>query len=66
MENLKNISREKTYTKKEVAEMLHVTIMTINNYIKADKLKAIKVNNRRVLITDTALNDFIENYVSVK
>lgn len=60
------IINEKTYTKKEVAEMLHVTIMTINNYIKADKLKAVKVNNKRVLITETALNDFIKEYVKEK
>lgn len=60
------ITNEKTYTKKEVAEMLHVTIMTINNYIKADKLKAVKVNNKRVLITETALNDFIKKYVTDK
>lgn len=60
------IINEKTYTKKEVAEMLHVTIMTINNYIKTEKLKAVKVVNRRVLITETALNDFIKKYVKDK
>lgn len=54
-----------TYTKQQVAEKLHVTVMTINNYIKAGKLQAVKLGNRRVLITESALNDFIENNAKV-
>lgn len=60
------ILTQKTYTKKEVAEMLHVTVMTINNYIKGGKLKAVKVGARRVLITEAALNDFTGKYVVEK
>ena len=54
-----DITKEKTYTKNEIAEMLHVTVMTINNYIKAGKLEAVKLCNRRVLISESALNDFL-------
>ena len=52
--------KEKTYTKNEIAEMLHVTVMTINNYIKAGKLEAVKLCNRRVLISESSLNDFLK------
>ena len=57
-----DITKEKTYTKSELAEMLHVTVMTINNYIKAGKLEAVKLCNRRVLIPESALNDFLRTY----
>lgn len=56
-------AEEKTYTKKEIAEKLHVTTKTIDNYIKAGKLKAAKLVNSRVLITETAFNNFLEQYV---
>ena len=56
-----DITKEKTYTKNEIAEMLHVTVMTINNYIKAGKLEAVKLCNRRVLIPESALNAFLRN-----
>lgn len=49
-----------TYTKQQIADILHVTIMTVNNYIKAGKLKAVKLGNRRVLITEQAFNSFLE------
>lgn len=55
-----NIAKERTYTKNELAEMLHVTVMTINNYIKAGKLEAVKLCNRRVLIPESALNNFLK------
>lgn len=48
-----------TYTRKEVANMLHVTTFTIDNYIKAKKLKAVKIANGKVLITETAINEFL-------
>ncbi len=57
---MEEILNGNTYTKQEVADKLHVTIMTINNYIKAGKLKAVKVGNRRVLITENAFNDFVK------
>ena len=50
-----------TYTKKEIADKLHVTVRTVNKYIKAGKLQAVKVGARRVLITETALNTFLES-----
>lgn len=48
-----------TYTRQNVADMLHVTVITIDNYIKAKKLQAVKVANGKVLITETALNKFL-------
>jgi len=56
----KDILNGKTYTRKQVANMLHCTTTTIDNYIKAKKLKAVKVVNGKVLITETALNDFLD------
>lgn len=48
-----------TYTRQNVADMLHVTVITVDNYIKAKKLQAVKVANGKVLITETALNKFL-------
>lgn len=56
----KDIINGKTYTRKQVANMLHCTTITIDNYIKAKKLKAVKVVNGKVLITETALNEFLD------
>lgn len=53
----------KTYTKKQIAEKLHVTVMTINNYIKAGKLEAVKIGNSRVLITEESINRFIQENI---
>ena len=55
----------KTYTKQQIADILHVTVMTINNYIKAGKVRAVKLGNSRVLITEQALNDFIDNHTKI-
>lgn len=56
------ILNEKTYTIKELAMVLKCTPQTIRNYIKSKKIKAVKVNNR-VYITQSALDQFIKQYV---
>ena len=62
----KDILNGKVYSRKEVAEMLHVTTITIDNYIKGNKLKALKLANRKVLITETDLKEFLGNQVKNK
>ena len=37
---------EKFYSKKEVAELLGVTVRTIENYMKAGQISGIQVGNR--------------------
>lgn len=61
-----DILKGKVYSRKEVAEMLHVTTITIDNYIKGNKLKALKLANRKVLITETDLKEFLGNQVKNK
>lgn len=61
-----DILNGKVYSRKEVAEMLHVTTITIDNYIKGNKLKALKLANRKVLITETDLKEFLDNQVKNK
>ena len=61
-----DILNGKVYSRKEVAEMLHVTTITIDNYIKGNKLKALKLANRKVLITETDLKEFLDNQVKKK
>lgn len=65
MENVKqSILNEKTYTIKQLASVLKCTPQTIRNYIRGKKLQAIKLNNR-VYITETALNEFINDNTKV-
>ena len=47
------------YTRQEVAEMLRVSIQTIDKEIKRGNLKRVKIGSR-VLITDTDLFDYLE------
>lgn len=47
------------YTRQEVAEMLRVSIQTIDKEIKKGNLKRVKIGSR-VLITDTDLFDYLE------
>lgn len=61
-----DILKGKVYSRKEVAEMLHVTTITIDNYIKGNKLKALKLANRKVLITETDLKAFLDNQIKNK
>lgn len=61
-----DILNGKVYSRKEVAEMLHVTTITIDNYIKRNKLKALKLANRKVLITETDLKEFLDSQVKNK
>ena len=51
--------QEKKYTPKEVAEILNVTRATALNFIKRGELKAIRISERKIFVTDKALNDFI-------
>ena len=59
-----SILNEKTYTIKELASVLKCTPQTIRNYIRGNKLNAIKLNNKEN-ITETALNNFLNKNVKV-
>lgn len=50
------MSNIKTYSVNEVAEILKVTNSTIYNYIKAGKLKAVKLGKSHI-ITEEALQE---------
>lgn len=49
----------KTYTLKQVAELLQVSKQTIYNYIKAGKLQATKTG-KEYRITDEQLEQFVK------
>lgn len=46
------------YDLKETAELLHLNIQTIRNYIKAGKIKAQKVG-RSYYVTEETIRDFL-------
>lgn len=52
----------KTYTLTEVADILHITTRTLYSYIKAGKLKAVKVG-RSWRVTEEALNGLLASGV---
>lgn len=56
---LKVMTMATVYTRQEVAEMLRVSIQTIDKEIKKGNLKRVKIGSR-VLITDTDLFDYLE------
>ena len=49
----------KTYELKEVAKILNVTRRTLNNYIEAGKMPAIKIGGKWV-VTEEALKKFLK------
>ena len=46
----------KMYTKEEVAELLQVSVATVNNMIKEKRLKVIQITSSRVRIPEEALS----------
>jgi len=48
---------DKLYTAQEVADILHVKVVTVERDCKKGKLKAIKIN-RRWLISEQTLADY--------
>jgi len=52
----------KYYTPRQIAKMLNVSDFTIWRYIKAGKLKAIKLTQRNFRITEKDLNNFIRKH----
>lgn len=57
---MNEILNGKNYTLQETADILKVTKKTIENYIKAGKLKATQTGTHRRLITEKALSDYLE------
>lgn len=51
--------KEKKYTPQEVADILNVTRATALNFIKKGELKAIRVSERKIFITEKELDKFI-------
>lgn len=54
---------EKYYTIKEVCDILHKCDRTIYAYIRSGQLKAVKPGKKKFLVSETALNDFINSGV---
>jgi len=54
----------KVYTLEEVAEIVKLTRRTLYNYVKAGKLKAVKMG-KYYRVSEKALNDFINNGAEV-
>lgn len=54
---------ENTYTVKEVCEILHKNSRTIYAYIRSGQLKAYRPGNKSFLITESALNEFMNSGV---
>jgi len=52
----------KFYTPKQIAKMIGVSDFTIWRYIKAGKLKAIKLTARNFRISEKDLNQFIKKH----
>lgn len=46
------------YTREQVAEMLHVTLATIHNWVRAGRLHPVKVNGR-VLFSEEEINNLL-------
>lgn len=59
MANVREQLNQKKYTPKEVADILNVTSATALNYIKSGELKAIRVSERKIFVTEKALDNFI-------
>lgn len=55
------ITKEKTYTLKEVAEIFHVAPITIYKWVGDKKLIGFKVG-KNWLFTETSLNEFVNKY----
>lgn len=53
-----DFTEEKTYTLKEVAEMLHVANITIYKWVSEKKLNGIKIG-RSWVFTATDINNFV-------
>lgn len=63
MENVREIleSNEKKYTPQEIANILNVTKATALNFIKRGELKAIRISERKIFVTQKELDNFINN-----
>lgn len=46
------------YTREQVAEMLHVTLATIHNWVRAGRLHPVKVSGR-VLFSEEEINNLL-------
>lgn len=50
----------KLYTINEIAELMKVNRNTVSRWIKNGQLKAIKINEKNVRISEKQFNDFLE------
>ncbi len=61
---MKQMEKEKEprfYTRKEAAELLHVTLPTLNEYTKQGRLKSRRINGR-VLYDANEIDNAVENF----
>ena len=57
----KTAKTEKPLTRRECAEMLSVSVNSINRYIRAGHLKAVKISPRLVRITPESVRELVLN-----
>jgi excisionase family DNA binding protein len=52
--------QEKYYTAKEIADMLGVTPATVRNWIRENRLEAIRPSPRAIRVSETSLETFLQ------
>jgi excisionase family DNA binding protein len=53
------MTHEQLLTKAEAAKRLAVSVQTITRFVKADRLKAVRLGKRRVGITQSSVDSII-------
>jgi excisionase family DNA binding protein len=51
---------EKLYTVKEIAQVTGLNINTVWNYVKAGKIKSLKVGDRRIRVWESDFKEWLD------
>lgn len=57
----KSVQSDKPLTRRECAEMLSVSVNSVNRYIRAGHLKAVKISPRLIRITPESVRELMLN-----
>ena len=57
---------EKLYTVKEIAQVTGLNINTVWNYVKAGKIKSLKVGDRRIRVWESDFKEWLNQGVRDK
>jgi excisionase family DNA binding protein len=61
MNEIDEIKNQKTYTIPQIASMLHVDVRTVYRYLENGLIGFFKISERRTIVTESSLNNFLEN-----